>query len=336
VSEAPRAPVSRRARLLVALAAIAGLALATAVIGAFGLTAVLAALERIGWRGFAALTAYSILPFALLGTAWFVLAPGPPPGRWPVFVWARILRDGATEVLPFSQIGGFAVGARAAILHGVAPLAAFSTTVVDVTCELIAQLGFTALGVAMLATRLSGGSAHGGLIGASVLGLALSAAGAVAFIAAQRRGLRLVEGLARRFLPGAVAGAGAFGRALNALYERPWRLAAAVAIHLAAWVASAAGAWIALRLAGVAIGLAEVLAIEALVTAVRSAAFVAPMGVGVQEAAYALVGPIFGLPPEMALALSLIKRARDLAIGLPALLVWQAFEGRRLVKGGGG
>lgn len=335
MSDPLRPQVSPRAKVFVALAAILGLALATAVIGAFGLGSVLAALQKIGWRGFAALTAYSAFPFALLGTAWFVLMPGLPLRRWTVFVWARVLRDAATEVLPFSQVGGFVVGARAAILQGVAPLAAFSTTVVDVTTELIAQLGFTGLGVAMLAARLSGGgqSDHGGLIGASVLGLALSAAGAAAFIAAQRRGMGLVEGLARRFLPGAVAGAGAFGRALNALYQRPWRLGAAVAIHLAAWVASAAGAWIALRLAGVAIGLPDVLAIEALVTAVRSAAFVAPMGVGVQEAAYALVGPIFGLPAEMSLALSLIKRARDLAIGLPALLIWQAFEGRRLVKG---
>ncbi len=338
MSEAPRPRVSRRAKVFVALAAIAGLALATAVIGAFGLGSVLAALQRIGWRGFAALTAYSILPFALLGTAWFALTPGLPLRRWTVFVWARIVRDSATEVLPFSQVGGFAAGARAAILHGVAPLAAFSTTVVDVTTELIAQLGFTGLGVAMLAARLSGGGAqsnHDGLIGAALVGLGLSAAGAAAFVVAQRRGMGLLEALARRFLPGAVAGAGALGRALNALYARPWRLAAAVAVHLAAWVASAAGAWIALRLAGVAIGLPAVLAIEALVTAVRSAAFVAPMGVGVQEAAYALVGPILGLPAEMALALSILKRARDLAIGLPALLAWQAFEGHRLVKGRG-
>jgi hypothetical protein len=32
----------------------------------------------------------------------------------------------------------------------------------------------------------------------------------------------------------------------------------------------------------------------------------------------------------MALALSLMKRARDLAIGLPALGLWQAIEGGRL------
>jgi hypothetical protein len=32
----------------------------------------------------------------------------------------------------------------------------------------------------------------------------------------------------------------------------------------------------------------------------------------------------------MALALSLLKRARDLVIGVPALVVWQAIENGRL------
>ncbi|MEO8926350.1 MAG: lysylphosphatidylglycerol synthase domain-containing protein, partial [Caulobacteraceae bacterium] len=306
MSGAPRPPRPRPrsmgAPLAIALAAVMGLALATVVIGLFGLSSVLAALAQIGWRGFAFLTVYSVFPFALLGTAWFVLSPGAPLRQWGVFIWARTMRDSATEVLPFSPFGGFVIGARTAILHGVAPVAAFSTTVVDVTTELIAQLGFAGFGLAMLALRLGAGSARGGLLGAGLLGLLLSAAGAAAFIVVQRRGMGLVEGLARRFLPAAVAGAGAVGRALNALYERPLRLGAAVAIHLAAWIASAAGAWGALRLAGVDIGLADVLAIEALVTAVRSAAFVAPMGVGVQEATYALVGPLFGLPAEMSLA----------------------------------
>ncbi len=33
----------------------------------------------------------------------------------------------------------------------------------------------------------------------------------------------------------------------------------------------------------------------------------------------------------MALALSLLKRARDLVIGVPALLAWQIVESRRLL-----
>ena len=59
-----------------------------------------------------------------------------------------------------------------------------------------------------------------------------------------------------------------------------------------------------------------------------------PSGLGVQEGAYALLGPLFGLPADAALALSLLKRARDLAIGIPLLLGWQVIESRRTLRGG--
>ena len=38
---------------------------------------------------------------------------------------------------------------------------------------------------------------------------------------------------------------------------------------------------------------------------------------------------LFGIGADAALALSLIKRGRDLVIGVPALLAWQALEGRQ-------
>jgi hypothetical protein len=64
--------------------------------------------------------------------------------------------------------------------------------------------------------------------------------------------------------------------------------------------------------------------------AVRSIAFAVPNAVGVQEGAYILLGASFGLTPETALALSLLKRARDLTIGVPALVAWQLLESGRL------
>ena len=59
-------------------------------------------------------------------------------------------------------------------------------------------------------------------------------------------------------------------------------------------------------------------------------AFAIPNAIGVQEAVYVLLGASFGLTPELALAVSLLKRARDLAIGLPTLGLWQAVESGRL------
>ena len=41
---------------------------------------------------------------------------------------------------------------------------------------------------------------------------------------------------------------------------------------------------------------------------------------------------MFGVPPDTALALSLVKRIPDLVIGVPGLMAWQAIEGRHLFR----
>jgi uncharacterized membrane protein YbhN (UPF0104 family) len=74
-----------------------------------------------------------------------------------------------------------------------------------------------------------------------------------------------------------------------------------------------------------------VVALEGLVYLLRSAAFFVPGAIGVLEGGYILLGPVFGLPPGVALSLSFLKRGRDFALGVPAVLIWQALEGRRLL-----
>jgi glycosyltransferase 2 family protein len=326
----PPARAPSRARLGVILAAIVGLAVATGVIGWVGFRAVLTAVEIIGAKGLVFLVIYTAVPATLLGTAWLVLAPPSPARRWRVFFTARILRDAGGDVLPFTQLGGYVIGARAAVLQGISPAAAASTTIVDVTTELIGQFGFTVIGVLMLAAKFGGGSAHTTLIVETSTGLALAAVGLAGLVILQRKSSGLLERLARRFAPAFLAHVDDFGRALDDVYRRSTGVIASVVLHGIAWIASGAGIWFALRFAGVEIRLLDVLAIESLVGAVRSAGFVAPMAVGVQEAAYGFIGPIFGLPADMALAVSLIKRATSLTVGVPALALWQTIEGRRL------
>ena len=61
--------------------------------------------------------------------------------------------------------------------------------------------------------------------------------------------------------------------------------------------------------------------------AVRGASFAIPGALGAQEGGLIVLCAIFGVPPEAALALSLVKRIPDLVIGVPGLLAWQAMEG---------
>ena len=206
--------------------------------------------------------------------------------------------------------------------------------IVDVTAELLAQIVFVALGIVIWCMRAPQTPAAGSLTTLFTAGLLFAAAAGGLFVVLQRQGHRLTARLAPRLLPAAVAGAAAVGAALDAIYRSPGRVALSAALHLAGWMASAAGVWLAFRLIGVHVDLAPVTAIESLICAARSAAVFIPNALGVQEAAYAFVAPLFGVGAEFGLAVSLLKRARDIAVGVPILLVWQTVEGRRGARRG--
>ncbi len=76
-----------------------------------------------------------------------------------------------------------------------------------------------------------------------------------------------------------------------------------------------------------------VLALESVAHAARHFIFIVPAGLGVQEAGLIGVGHLLGLDMDVALALSLAKRARELLYGLPSLALWQWLEERVSVRG---
>jgi glycosyltransferase 2 family protein len=309
------------------LAAIAGVVAMAALVGYFGAGAVMHSLLAVGGAGFIAICAIHLALIAVMGLAWRALLPGAPAGT---LIWARLVRDSGSEALPLSQVGGYLLGARALALAGVPGTLAAASTIVDVTLEFVAQLAYTALGLAWL-IRLQPDSRVAAPV---LLGLAVAVLAATAFVLVQRRGIGLLDRIARHLGRGwaerGAAGAAALHGALADIYRRRRGLWTNFVLHLSCWIASAVEAWLALRLAGEPLSFGKVLAIESLLYAIRTAAFVVPQGVGVQEGAYVLLGAGFGLTPEMSLALSLLKRARDLAIGLPAIAIWQAIESTRL------
>ncbi len=309
------------------LAAIAGVAAMAALVGYFGAGAVLRSLLAVGGVGFAAILAIHLALTAAMGLAWRALLPGTYPG---IVIWARLVRDSGSEALPLSQVGGYVLGARALALAGVPGTRAAASTIVDVTLEFVAQLAYTALGLAWL-VRLQPETQAAAPV---LLGLALAAFAAAGFVLMQRRSIGLFDRIARHLGRGwaerGAAGAAALHEALADIYRRRFGLWASFSLHLACWIASAVEVWLALRLAGEPLSFGAVLVLESMLYAVRAAAFVVPNAVGVQEGAYILLGATFGLTPEMALALSLLKRARDIAIGIPTIAAWQALEGGRL------
>ena len=264
---------------------------------------------------------------AVMGIAWWALLPGT---RIWSSIWGRQVRDAGSEVLPLSQVGGYLLGARAIAFTGIPGAAAAASTIVDVSLEFISQIAFTGLALGWLVHLKPDAPV------AVPVALGLAAAGvlAVGLLAAQRRGFGLIDRLAGAlgldWLERTATGAAALHAAVTAIYGRRIRLCANFILHLVCWIAATIEAWLALRFAGAPLGFGVVLVIEGLLYAVRSVAFAVPNAVGVQEGAYILLGASFGLTPELGLALSLLKRARDLALGLPVLAAFQLLEGRRL------
>jgi len=309
------------------LTAIAGMAVIVVLVAYFGTGEVLHSLYAVGITGFAAICGMQLALTGALGLAWRALLPGAATG---MVMWARLVRDSTAEALPLPQVGGYVLGARALALTGVSGTRAAASTIVDVTLEFLAQLPFTLLGLGLYLslqpdTRL----------GAPVaLGLAVASVAAAAFVVAQRRGLNYVDRIAGYLGAGwaerSAAGAAALHQALADIYRDRAGLRLSFALHCACWIASTAEVWLLLWLAGAPLSFGAVLAIESLLYAIRTAAFVVPQAVGIQEGAYILLGAGFGLTPEMSLAVSLLKRGRDYAIGLPTIAVWQAVEGHRL------
>jgi putative membrane protein len=304
-----------------------GVGLAAYLIFYVGFGAVMSAVLAVGWSGFALLVALGLALLVLLGSAWHALVQGVSPSKFATFVWGRMVRDSAAEVLPFSQVGGFVIGARAVILKGIAPPVAFGSTIVDVTTEMMAQIAYVILGIALLIFRAPEVSPS--LEGALIAGVVAAGIAGGLFIVVQRKGLKITEKLASNWLPEKLAHATAVAATVDSIYREPLRLGLSFAIHLSGWIASAGLTWLTFQLIGAHIDLGAVIVIDSLVYAARSAAFVVPNALGVQEAAFAVLAPIFGAGPELGLAASLLKRARDIAIGAPVLILWQAMEGSR-------
>jgi putative membrane protein len=323
--------VFRVPKFRLAVSALVGCALAFYILKSIGLRPILLAATTVGWRGFAVLCVYQLALFVLLGTAWSVLVPASCRARAPVFIWARMVRDATSELLPFSHLGGIVLGARTAMFHGVLQPLAIGSIVTDVTTEMLAQIAFTAAGVAILATSTPHGSLTFPIESTAAFGLAAIVLSCAAFVAFQRYGRPLTTKLISRLFPTAAPATESVANCIEEIYRRPAKVGLSVLFHCGGWVASALSTWIALFLMGVHARVWPVLAIESLVCALRSMAFLVPNGLGVQEVAYAAIAPLFGIGAEIGLAVSVLKRARDIAVGLPILLLCQWREGRNFL-----
>jgi putative membrane protein len=311
-----------------ALIVIVGLSAAIGLIAWQGFTAVGQAVWQVGW-GLLAIVLWRFLMIFGDALAWRHLLK--PAAVLPVTVLFafRSIRDSANILLPVAQVGGDVLGARLLVLRGVATDPAGASVLVGKTLETAAQFLFTVAGLLLLVAIQPSDA----IISNVALGLLIMVPALAGLVAVQWFGpFALVGRLLERRFAGAKARLIGLQADALALYRDWRRTGSAFLLHAATALAGAGEVWLVLWFMGTPVTVAEAIVIESIGQAVRSAAFAVPGSLGVQEAGYMIVGALFGLPPEKGLALSLIKRLRQLIIGVPALIGWQWIEGRHLVR----
>lgn len=311
------------------LALLVGLALFTALLAWQGVDTVLRTLALAGWEVLWLAPLFA-LPGACAVAAWRILFPRDRrPGR-ALAAYATWIGFGVNWLLPVAQVGGEVVKVRLLHVRDRGGVLATATVVADKTIQAATQAVFALLGAGLLGLR----EASADLLWSVLAAVGLLAVGIYAFYRLQLAGVfGRVAGVLEDRLDwaeerGLALDAGEVDDALRSIYADVVRVGGSFGWRMAFRLLLTAEVLLVLGWLGHPVGVVEALIIESLAQAARAAAFLVPAGLGAQEGGIILVGLALGLPPEAGIALSLAKRARELAVGLPALLAWQLEEAR--------
>lgn len=259
------------------------------------------------------------------------------PGRPALsrLTWLALLREAVNGLLPVARVGGEFVGIRLLARMGVSLVQAAASVVVEVSLTLLSQFFFAVLGFFLLlhwAVDLQ--------IRRDIFFALLAVLPVLALLFWFQGRVGLFHML--HTMLGRVSGGRDFSvligepRQLDAeilhIYRRRWTLLWANFWQLAGLFAGAGELWLSFLLLQHPIPVSAAVLLESLGQALRSVAFFMPAALGVQEGGFVLFGAIIGVGPELALAYSLLRRFRELALGIPLLLSWYLWEGQGLRK----
>jgi len=320
-------------RLAIYVLAFAGAALFTVLLIHQGVGQVLGAFATGEW-GILGVVVYHLVPLFLDAVAWWVLFPR--SDRLPLrqLFWMRWIGESISALVPSAAVGGDIVRARLAAIRGASLPVAAGTVLVDITLGIFVQAGFTLLGLVLLVIATGKNS----FVGPTLIGIVIALFAFAGFYFVQRLGIfRFLARIISRFAGSSdwqslVQGGDTLDRTVRSLYARRRAVFACCAYTMASLIAGSGEIWLALWFLDLPDSFLNALILQSMVLTIRSAAFAVPAGLGVQEGGYLVVGSLLGISGDGAFALSLVWRAREIGLGIPALIVWQVIEARRLLR----
>lgn len=315
------------------LLGLAGAALFTGLLIRQGIGQVWDAFATAEW-GILGVVVYHLIPLLLDAVAWGVLFSKSDRPRLLQLLWMRWIGESVSTLVPSAAVGGDIVRARLAAISGTPlPLAA-GTVLVDITLGIFIQAGFTLLGLFLL-VEVTGKTSF---VGPTLVGIVVALFAFAGFYFVQRLGIfrflaRIISRLAGSSeWQSLVQGGDTLDRTVHSLYARRSGVIGCCAWTMTSLIVGSGEIWLALWFLDLPASFLNALILQSMVLTIRSAAFAVPAGLGVQEGGYLVVGSLLGISGEGALALSLVWRAREIGLGIPALILWQVIEARRLLR----
>lgn len=275
---------------------------------------------------------YRVVFFLAYAVGWrLLLRPYDPQGGVGLgyLLWVTTIREGIDRLLPVASVGGGVIGIRLLQWRGLGAVSVAATVLVEIVLTLVASYLFAVLGLALLVRLGVGGGEISHIVPIFLLCLPIP----VIIFMLMRHGA--VFARLQRFLRPLIGDSAVLRHAVEVDREVRDCLGrgsaiAASALHFAALLSASVEVWFALRLFGHPVDLSAAVALEGMNQAVRHVAFFVPAGLGVQEAGLVMFGHFLGIDTDLALAVSTVKRMRELLWGIPALATWQWAEARRL------
>jgi putative membrane protein len=271
--------------------------------------------------------------FLLFAIGWrSLLRPYDPQHRAGLgfLLWVTSVREAIDRLLPVASVGGGFAGVRLVGWRGIPTAAAAATVATEVLLTMFALYVMSATGLYLLSAVGASEQTYRHVLIAVVLALPVPVANA--FLLRSGAVFSRLEAFLRPMV-GITAlsdGAAALDRELRACLSRGRSLAYAGVLQLVAFFSASFEVWYALRLFGHPIDARGAVMVEGLTQAMRHIAFLVPAGLGVQEAGFVLFGHVLGISSELALAVSMAKRLREVLCGVPSLVSWQLREAARL------
>jgi putative membrane protein len=316
---------------IVYLLGLAGVALFIILLIREGAAQVGSAIAHAGW-GLLLLTVYHLVQTMSDSAGWLVLLPKENRIRLMPSFLLHWMGESVNNLLPTARVGGDIVVARIAAMWGMSLRAVIAASIVDVTIGVVTKVFFLVTACVLIVASTGRMDLARPALVAVVTGT-LAVAG---FYTVQRAGIfkwsaKLASRLAKSpSWDALVQGGEALDQTIRVIYGRRAGIAGCCFFWTLSWIIAAGEIWIGLRALGLHPSFITAVIFESGALAIRGAAFLVPGAVGVQEGGYILIGNLLGISGDVALALSLLRRMRELALGIPGIVAWQLVEAGRL------